>query len=70
MTKNFSFKTRMIYFGAIAFISLAFFGLQSYQIASVPAGAGAYVLLALWSLMALFGMSGMVFTYLKQKRHA
>lgn len=70
MMKNFSFRTRMIYFGAIALISLFFFSLQLYLTATVQVGMGSYVLLTLWSLMTLFGVGGMIYHFSKKKHQA
>lgn len=66
--KNFSFGKRMIYFGAIALISLAFFVLQLYSTLNGPSGIGSIVLLVLWGGMVLFGIGGMIFSYMTRDR--
>ncbi|MGO1060307.1 hypothetical protein ACTL32_14320 [Planococcus sp. FY231025] len=60
--KNFSFKTRLIYFGGIALVSLAFFALQLYSSQTTEAGTGSMVLLILWGLLAAFGIGGLIFS--------
>ncbi|MDN7246715.1 hypothetical protein QWY16_01855 [Planococcus shenhongbingii] len=67
--KNFSFKTRMIYFGVIAFVSLAFFALQLYAHLNGPGGTGSVVLLILWGIMVVFGIAGIVYSVAKKDRH-
>jgi hypothetical protein len=67
--KNFSFKARMIYFGMIAAISLAFFGLQLYANSQGDPGIGSVILLVLWGLMAAFGIGGIIFSVAKRGRH-
>lgn len=67
--KNFSFKTRLIYFGGIALVSLAFFALQLYSVQTTEAGTGSMVLLILWGLLAAFGIGGLVYTVAKRDRH-
>lgn len=67
--KNLSFKTRMIYFGAIAAISLAFFALQLYVFLNSSDGTGSIVLLILWGIMVVFGIAGMVYNMAKKDRH-
>ena len=67
--KSFSFKGRMIYFGLIAFISLGFFVLQLYSHLTTPSGAGSILLLILWGIMILFGLSGIFFSLRKRDRH-
>lgn len=68
MMKNFSFGMRMIYFGAIALISLAFFSLQLYTVINGSPGIGSIVLLIIWGLIVLFGAGGMIFTYMTRDR--
>lgn len=67
--KNFSHKTRLIYFGGIALVSLAFFALQLYSILNSDAGTGSMVLLILWGLLASFGIGGLIFSMGKRGRH-
>ena len=66
--KNFSFKGRMIYFSAIALISLAFFALQLTAVLQGSDGMGSIILVMLWALMALFGVAGIVLS-LKKRNH-
>lgn len=66
--KNFSFGMRMIYFGAIALISLAFFSLQLYTVINGSPGIGSIILLIIWVLVVLFGVGGMIFTYMTRDR--
>ena len=66
--KNFSFKARVIYFGAIALISLAFFALQLTAVLQESNGIGSIILLILWALMALFGLAGLGFTLKNRNR--
>ncbi|MDN7243215.1 hypothetical protein QWY14_15530 [Planococcus sp. N028] len=66
--KNFSFKGRMIYFGVIAAISLAFFALQFYANSQGSPGTGSIILLILWGLMVAFGIGGMIFSIMKRSR--
>lgn len=62
--KNFSFGMRMIYFGAIALVSLAFFILQLFSAKEESSmGIGTIVLLIAWAIMILFGVGGMIFSY-------
>lgn len=68
MMKNFSFGMRMIYFGAIALISLAFFSLQLYTVINGSPGIGSIVLLIIWGLIVLFGAGGMIFSYMTRDR--
>lgn len=67
--KNFSTKTRIIYFSVIALVSIAFFVLQLYANSNGGYGAGSIVLLVLWGLLAAFGLAGLFFTLSKQGRH-
>jgi hypothetical protein len=67
--KNFSFKTRLVYFGGIALVSLAFFALQMYRVQTTEAGTGSMVLLILWGLLAAFGIGGLVYSVAKRGRH-
>jgi heme/copper-type cytochrome/quinol oxidase subunit 4 len=64
-----NFKTRIIYFGAIAAVSLAFFALQLYVFLTSPDGTGSIVLLILWGIMVAFGIAGIIFTMAKKNRH-
>lgn len=66
--KNFSFKARIIYFGAIALISLAFFALQLTAVLQESNGIGSIILLILWALMALFGLAGLGFALKNRNR--
>ncbi|TWT24759.1 hypothetical protein [Planomicrobium sp. CPCC 101110] len=66
--KNFSFKGRIIYFAAIAAISLAFFGLQFYANSEGSPGIGSTVLLILWGVMAAFGIGGIIFSVIQRSR--
>lgn len=66
--KNFSFKARIIYFGAIALISLAFFALQLTAVLQDSEGIGSVILLVLWALMALFGLVGVGFALKNRNR--
>jgi len=68
--KKLSFKTRMIYFGVIAAISLAFFALQLYVYLNSSDGTGSLVLLILWGLMVVFGIAGIVYNVAKKGRHS
>ncbi|CEG24150.1 hypothetical protein BN1080_03170 [Planococcus massiliensis] len=67
--KNFTVKTRMIYFAVIALISIAFFVLQLYANSSGDYGMGSIIVLILWALLALFGIAGLIFTLSKRDRH-
>lgn len=67
--KNFSYKTRLIYFGGIALVSLAFFVLQLFSVLGNEAGTGSMVLLILWGLLAAFGIGGLVFSVARKDRH-
>lgn len=67
--KNFSVRTRIIYFSVIALVSIAFFVLQLYANSSGSYGVGSIVLLILWGLMAAFGIAGLVFNASKRDRH-
>lgn len=66
--KNFSFKARMVYFGAITLISLAFFALQLSAVMQGSDGVGSITLVILWALMALFGLAGIVFALKNRNR--
>ncbi|TWT04286.1 hypothetical protein FQV26_15215 [Planococcus sp. CPCC 101016] len=66
--KNFSFKARIIYFGAIALVSLAFFALQLTAVLQDSNGIGSFILLILWALMALFGLAGLGFALKNKNR--
>ena len=66
--KNFSFKARIIYFGAIALISLAFFVLQLTAVLQESNGIGSIILLILWAFMALFGLAGLGFALKNKNR--
>lgn len=66
--KHFSFKARLIYFGAIALISLAFFTLQLIAVMEGGDGIGSIILMVLWALMALFGLAGIVFAVKNRNR--
>ncbi|WP_223637294.1 hypothetical protein [Planococcus sp. 4-30] len=66
--KHFSFKARLIYFGAIALISLAFFALQLTAVLEGSDGIGSIILAILWALMALFGLAGFGFALKNQNR--
>ncbi len=66
--KNFSFKARIIYFGAIALISLAFFALQLTAVLQESNGIGSIILMILWALMALFGLAGLGFALKNKNR--
>ncbi|WP_142827411.1 hypothetical protein [Planococcus soli] len=66
--KNFSFKARILYFGAIALISLAFFTLQLIAVLEGSDGIGSIILVILWALMALFGLAGVVFALKNRNR--
>jgi len=65
-----NFKTRIIYFGAIAAVSLAFFALQLYVFLNSSDGTGSIVLLILWGLMVVFGIAGVIYTVAKKNRHS
>ncbi|MCJ1909586.1 hypothetical protein [Planococcus ruber] len=67
--KNFTVKTRIIYFAVIALISIAFFVLQIYANSSGDYGMGSIIVLILWALLALFGIAGLIFTLSKRDRH-
>lgn len=67
--KKLSFKTRMIYFGAIAAISLAFFALQLYVYLNSAEETGSMVLLILWGIMVVFGIAGIIYNVAKKDRH-
>jgi len=56
--KDFSFKTRIIYFGAIALVSLSFLALQLTAVMQGSSGVGSITLVILWAIMALFGLAG------------
>lgn len=66
--KHFSFKARLIYFGAIALISLAFFALQLTAVFEGSDGIGSIILAILWALMALFGIAGFGFALKNRNR--
>ncbi|WP_038702325.1 hypothetical protein [Planococcus sp. PAMC 21323] len=66
--KDFSFKSRIIYFGAIAIISLAFLALQLTSVIQGSNGAGSITLVILWSIMALFGIAGIGYAYKVRNR--
>ncbi|MFD1032189.1 hypothetical protein [Metaplanococcus flavidus] len=65
---KFSYRSRLLYFGMIAFFSLAFFLLQLYSILNNGAGTSSYVLLFLWGLMVAFGLGGIFYTVRKNKQ--
>lgn len=66
---KFSCRSRLMYFGLIAFVSLAFFVLQLYAVLNNDAGGtGSYVLLVLWGLMVAFGLGGIFYTISRQKK--
>lgn len=67
--KNFSYKTRLVYFGGIALVSLAFFALQLFSVQDNEAGTGSMVLLILWGLLAAFGIGGLIFSLARKDRH-
>lgn len=67
--KNFSFKGRMIYFGLIMVVSLAFFSLQLYSYLNNPSGTGSIILLVLWAVMVLFGLAGIAYSMKNRDRH-
>ena len=62
---KFSHRSRLLYFGLIAFFSLGFFLLQLYAVMNNDAGTGSYVLLVLWGVMIAFGVGGMFYTMKK-----
>lgn len=64
---KFSYRSRLLYFGMIAFFSLAFFLLQLYAVMNNEVGTGSYVLLVLWGLMVAFGLGGIFYTVAKNK---
>lgn len=66
--KNFSFKGRIIYFSAIALVSLAFFVLQLTAVMQGSDGIGSIILVILWALMALFGIAGILFAVKNRNR--
>ncbi|ANU24444.1 hypothetical protein [Planococcus donghaensis] len=66
--KDFSFKTRVIYFGAIAIVSLAFLALQLTAVMQGSDGVGSITLVILWSLMALFGFAGIGYAVKRRNR--
>jgi len=66
--KHFSFKARLIYFGAIALISLSFFALQLAAVSEGSDGIGSIILVVLWALMALFGLAGVIFALKNRNR--
>ncbi|ANU26560.1 hypothetical protein [Planococcus versutus] len=66
--KNFSFKGRIIYFSAIALVSLAFFVLQLTAVMQGSDGLGSIILVILWALMALFGITGILFAVKNRNR--
>lgn len=66
--KNFSFKARILYFSAIALISLAFFALQLTAVLEGADGIGSIILVILWALMALFGLAGVIFALKNRNR--
>ncbi len=66
--KNFSFKGRIIYFSAIALVSLAFFALQLTAVIQGSDGIGSIILVILWALMALFGVAGILFAMKNRNR--
>lgn len=65
---KFSYRSRLLYFGLIAFFSLGFFLLQIYAINNNDTGTGSYVLLILWGLMVAFGVGGVFYTMAKNKK--
>lgn len=65
---KFSYRSRLLYFGLIAFASLAFFGLQLSAVLNNDAGTGSYVLLVLWGLMVAFGLGGIFYTISRNKK--
>lgn len=67
---SFDYKTRLIYFGAIALVSLAFFALQLYSVQTSAAETGAMVLLILWGGLAAFGIGGLIYSIAKRDRHS
>ena len=65
---KFSYRSRILYFGLIAFFSLGFFLLQIYAVMNNDLGTGSYVLLVLWGLMVAFGVAGIFYTKAKNKK--
>lgn len=65
---KFSYRSRVLYFGLIAFFSLGFFVLQIYAVMNNETGTGSYVLLVLWALMVAFGVGGIFYTMAKNKK--
>lgn len=66
--KNFSFNTRLIYFGAIVLFSLGFFLLQLSSVMDGSTGIGSIILLILWGVMAAFGIGGIIASFAVKKR--
>ncbi|ANU14972.1 hypothetical protein B481_2887 [Planococcus halocryophilus Or1] len=66
--KDFSFKARVIYFGAIAIISLSFLALQLTAVMQGSNGGGSITLVILWSIMALFGLAGIGYALKRRNR--
>lgn len=67
--KDLNFKTRMIYFGIITAVSLAFFALQLYANSVDSNGISSIVLLVLWGIMIAFGIGGLVYSIKKRDHH-
>ena len=65
---KFSYRSRILYFGLIAFFSLGFFLLQLYAIMNTGSGTSSYVLLVLWGVMVAFGVGGIFYTMSKNKK--
>ncbi|WP_422122063.1 hypothetical protein DHX103_09530 [Planococcus sp. X10-3] len=65
---KFSYRSRLLYFGLIAFVSLGFFLIQLYAILNNAVGASSYVLLVLWGLMVAFGVGGIFYTIAKNNK--
>ncbi|HSP23264.1 MAG TPA: hypothetical protein VLQ20_13160 [Planococcus sp. (in: firmicutes)] len=66
--KNWGLKARLIYFGAIALASAAFFALQFYGYQSGGQSTWEVILLIVWGLLAAFGISGFVYSLAKRGR--
>lgn len=66
--KNFSLKARLIYFGAIALASAAFFALQFYGYQNGGQSTWEGVLLIVWGLLAAFSIGGFVYSIAKRGR--
>lgn len=55
-------KARLIYFGGIALVSIAFLVLQFYGYQSGSQSTWELMLLIVWGILSLFGIGGFVYS--------